>query len=257
MLPGTMIPTEFHQALSGLNLAQQRVAALIDVSPRAVRRWRHGERRVPCGVAIVVHLLAAGAVTIDQVEKAAVRTNARHQLSSAGQLKGGLEPSGKDAGAQVDARTDGRTCRELLEPKTNGNGGLPIEVRDLVHELHPDAVTSAVQGVTEATASSDAVGLPEVTEFPAEPSPEPSAIVVDPATTVGADLTTAEKVAALTATSCRWPCGDPLHSDFRFCGEATTIPPYCETHRGVAYLAPPTRLRLRRRPTSARIAWVG
>jgi hypothetical protein len=62
-----MGPTEFHEALGSLNLAQQRVAALFDVSSRAVRRWRDGQRKVPCGVNIVVHLLAAGAVTVEQV----------------------------------------------------------------------------------------------------------------------------------------------------------------------------------------------
>jgi GcrA cell cycle regulator len=67
-----MAPTEFHEALGTLGLAQQRVAAMFGVGPRSVRRWQYGERRVPCGVGIVFRLLAAGAVTIDQVERAAV-----------------------------------------------------------------------------------------------------------------------------------------------------------------------------------------
>jgi GcrA cell cycle regulator len=79
------------------------------------------------------------------------------------------------------------------------------------------------------------------------------------------DLTLAEMVAALTATSCRWPHGDPQHPDFRFCGSPVTASPYCEEHRAVAYLTPPPLwVRRRRRSTrgiaytSARgIAWAG
>jgi hypothetical protein len=71
--------TEFHATLSALGLAQDRVAKVFGVGPRSVRRWQHGDRRVPCGVRIVLRLLAAGAVTLAQVEQAAapipVRTN--------------------------------------------------------------------------------------------------------------------------------------------------------------------------------------
>jgi hypothetical protein len=71
--------TEFHATLSALGLAQDRVAKVFGVGPRSVRRWQHGDRRVPCGVRIVLRLLATGAVTLAQVEQAAtpipVRTN--------------------------------------------------------------------------------------------------------------------------------------------------------------------------------------
>lgn len=62
--------TEFHEMLSALGLAQHRVAQLFGVSPRSVRRWQYGDRRVPCGVGIVLRLLAAGTVTVAQVEQA-------------------------------------------------------------------------------------------------------------------------------------------------------------------------------------------
>jgi len=42
-----------------------------------VRRWRHGDRRVPRGAEILLRLLTAGAVTIDQVEQAAAPVPAR------------------------------------------------------------------------------------------------------------------------------------------------------------------------------------
>jgi GcrA cell cycle regulator len=182
-----MAPTEFHEALGTLGIAQQRVAALFDVSPRAVRRWRDGERRVPHGVRILVRLLADGVVTVEQVERAAV------------------------------ARTNGGSKSEPSAP--------------LLFEPTSEPSTNL-----------------------AESAREPSAILAG-------SVTTAEKVAALTATSCRWPWGDPLHSDFRFCGSPVTAPPYCEEHRAAAYLVPPplwVRRRGRRLYTSARgIAWAG
>ena len=37
---------------------------------------------------------------------------------------------------------------------------------------------------------------------------------------------------------CRWPCGDPKHDDFGFCGD-NAMPglPYCEDHARIAYQA--------------------
>src|SRR5262245_53786096 len=67
---GDPTTTEFHKTLDTLGLTQCRVARLFNVTPRHVRRWQHGDRRIPNGVAIVVHLLTAKLVTIDQVEAA-------------------------------------------------------------------------------------------------------------------------------------------------------------------------------------------
>jgi hypothetical protein len=66
--------TEFHETLGALGIAQQRVAKLFGVGPRSVRRWQNGDRRIPCGVDIIVRLLAAGTVTFAQLEQAAVRS---------------------------------------------------------------------------------------------------------------------------------------------------------------------------------------
>jgi hypothetical protein len=199
-----MALTEFHETLGTLGIAQQRLAHLFNVSPRAVRRWEYGERRVPRGVVILVRLLADGAVTIAQVEQAAVaRTNGGTKLPASFIVEAAPEES---ASAPVEAAAP--AC---------ANGGAEPEPPAPLH-LEPTSESS--------------------TDL-AESAPEPSAILAGSATT-------AEKVAALTATSCRWPCGDPLHSDFRFCGSPVTAPPYCEEHRGVAYLAPPAhRLRPR------------
>jgi hypothetical protein len=66
--------TEFRDALDALAIAQHRVAQLFHVSQRSVRRWRDGDRRIPVGVDVVIRLLAAGTVTVDQVEAASTLT---------------------------------------------------------------------------------------------------------------------------------------------------------------------------------------
>jgi len=63
---------ELHETFNALGLPQTRIARLFGVGPRSVRRWQHGDRRVPRGVDIMLHLLAAGAVTIEQIEAVAV-----------------------------------------------------------------------------------------------------------------------------------------------------------------------------------------
>jgi hypothetical protein len=35
--------------------------------------------------------------------------------------------------------------------------------------------------------------------------------------------------------ACRWPCGDPGHLDFRFCGDPVVEKPYCDHHRAMAF----------------------
>jgi len=44
-------------------------------------------------------------------------------------------------------------------------------------------------------------------------------------------------VVDLTASSCRWPSGNPRDlATFRYCGETAHGGPYCERHAGLAYL---------------------
>jgi GcrA cell cycle regulator len=46
---------------------------------------------------------------------------------------------------------------------------------------------------------------------------------------------------------CRWPIGDPVESDFHFCGrKASQGVPYCEHHARVAYQPLQARRRDRR-----------
>jgi hypothetical protein len=66
--------TEFRAALAALNLKQRYAAGLFGTSVRNLRRWRNGQRPIPFGIAILVRLLNAGAVSAGQVEQAAART---------------------------------------------------------------------------------------------------------------------------------------------------------------------------------------
>ena len=164
--PRAAAASELCEMLRALGLAQHRVAQLFGVGPKSVRRWQHGDRPVPCGVSIVLRLLAAGAVTVAQIEQAAV---------------------------PVPARANGSAKPESPAPLL------------------------------------------------VEPAPTPATLVRgEAATFADSDLTTAEKVIALAPGACRWPCGDPGHPDFHFCGDPVAKRPYCEHHRTMAYMAPRT-----------------
>jgi GcrA cell cycle regulator len=63
---------ELRATLGALDLTPRHTARLFGVRARAVRRWQAGARHVPAGVGIVLRLLAAGTVTVAQVEQAAV-----------------------------------------------------------------------------------------------------------------------------------------------------------------------------------------
>lgn len=51
-------------------------------------------------------------------------------------------------------------------------------------------------------------------------------------------------ITTLTDSCCRWPIGDPQHSDFHFCGKGkVTGLPYCEFHARRAFQPPQSRRR--------------
>jgi hypothetical protein len=214
---------------------------------------------VPCGVEIVVRLLAAGAVTLEAVERAAnpipVRMNGGARVCHEDK-ESSLPPT---ASFHLEPLLEAST--DLAEPVLEPSAPFPVTaVLPEVTEPLAIEVPAALEPEPPAPlhlepaleATTDLRGSPGG-ETDSQPAPEPSA----PA----ADLTTtAEKVVALSSSVCHWPCGDPQYSDFRFCGEATTLPPYCDAHRGVAYLAlPPRPVRRKRRRlySSPRIAWAG
>jgi hypothetical protein len=68
--------TELRAALAVLNLKQRYAAGLFGTSVRNLRRWRNGQRPVPFGIAILVRLLRAGAVTLEGLEQAATLAKA-------------------------------------------------------------------------------------------------------------------------------------------------------------------------------------
>ena len=75
--------------------------------------------------------------------------------------------------------------------------------------------------------------------FAVEPLPKSTDEVVVPAEKV------CRSIVELADMRCRWPIGDPQHSDFTFCHhEKTAGLPYCQTHVMRAY-QPPTEKRRR------------
>src|SRR5262249_55466515 len=59
--------TEFRATLGALGITQTHIARWFNVGQRSVRRWRDGTRRAPCGIIILVRLLAARMITIDHI----------------------------------------------------------------------------------------------------------------------------------------------------------------------------------------------
>src|SRR5437762_14196805 len=90
---GDSAATEFRATLGALGLTQHRVARLFGVGSRSVRRWRRGDRRVPCGVAIVTRLLAVGAITVTQIEQVAVPSPVRTNGSAKPEPPALVEPA--------------------------------------------------------------------------------------------------------------------------------------------------------------------
>jgi hypothetical protein len=85
-----MHAAEFHEAFNGLT--QIRAARWFGVGPRSVRRWRSGDRRTPVGVTIIFRLLAAGTVTVEQVEAAAFPVSARTNSGAEPEPSAPVEP---------------------------------------------------------------------------------------------------------------------------------------------------------------------
>ena len=64
-------PRQFKAALKTLGLSQGRAAKLCGVHPRSAKRWAGGQRKVPAPVAIILRLLLAGELTVQQLESIA------------------------------------------------------------------------------------------------------------------------------------------------------------------------------------------
>ena len=94
--------TEFHKTLSALNVTQHRAGQWFGVNSRSIRRWEHGDRRVPRGVAIVIHLLSAGVITAVQVEEAAAGPVPPAQTNGGGKRELPALPEPTPAPAVID-----------------------------------------------------------------------------------------------------------------------------------------------------------
>jgi GcrA cell cycle regulator len=118
--------------------------------------------------------------------------------------------------------------------------------RTVRHWLHGDRSISCELEILLRLAGSGKVALADLAAVaPARTNGSPPAsLLVEPAPEQPAlapalanpSPTTAEKVYALTPEACRWPCGDPGHPDFHFCGDPVAKRPYCEHRHSMAYM---------------------
>jgi len=88
---------EFRAMLNALGLTPRHAARLFATSSRNLRRWRDGTRRIPRAVTLVCRLMAVGAVTIEQVEAAAVPSPIR--------TNGGMPPAPLRAAPALEERS--------------------------------------------------------------------------------------------------------------------------------------------------------
>lgn len=80
------------------------------------------------------------------------------------------------------------------------------------------------------------------------PLPEESAEIVplrQPVSEVLLPISERVTIMELRESSCRWPMGDPMKADFRFCGARTggANGPYCTAHARLAFQPAPERRR--------------
>jgi GcrA cell cycle regulator len=77
--------------------------------------------------------------------------------------------------------------------------------------------------------------------------------VDDPLVDADVPLSQRRPLLELSGDTCRWPVGDPQHSDFFFCGAETLAgKPYCAAHCTRGYLPKPKRKRTRWRQRHSR-----
>jgi DNA-binding transcriptional regulator YiaG len=65
-----MTAIQFSAAIARLGLSQVGTARLFNANDRTVRRWISGDRTVPDAVGVILRLLIANKITIEDVESA-------------------------------------------------------------------------------------------------------------------------------------------------------------------------------------------
>jgi len=63
-----MTSKQFRTALDRLGLTQVGTARLFGADPRTARRWALDERPIPDAVAILIRLMLAGQITVEDIE---------------------------------------------------------------------------------------------------------------------------------------------------------------------------------------------
>jgi hypothetical protein len=67
----TLTSRQFKMAIRSLGLSQGRAARLCGYYPGTAKKWASGGRKVPEPVAIILRLLLAGELTVEQLENIA------------------------------------------------------------------------------------------------------------------------------------------------------------------------------------------
>ena len=64
----TLTPRQFKAAIRALGLSQGQAARLCGYYPGTAKKWASGGRKVPAPVAIILRLMLAGELTVEQLE---------------------------------------------------------------------------------------------------------------------------------------------------------------------------------------------
>jgi DNA-binding transcriptional regulator YiaG len=64
----TVTPKQFKAAIEALGLSQGRAARLCGFHARTAKRWAGGQRKVPEPVSILLRLMQAGKISIEDIE---------------------------------------------------------------------------------------------------------------------------------------------------------------------------------------------
>jgi hypothetical protein len=67
---GEMTPGQYKAAIRALRLSQGRSAKLCGFHPGTAKRWASGGRKVPEPVSILLRLMQAGKITVEDIEQA-------------------------------------------------------------------------------------------------------------------------------------------------------------------------------------------
>jgi GcrA cell cycle regulator len=121
-----------------------------------------------------------------------------------------------------------------IEPRAAAGGAQIVQM----HAALRSVPRVAAGGLNTATALKLEELEAEIVEDIVAEAPRPSGEVVP----IARNLTLVQ----LTERTCKWPLGDPLSPDFRFCGNhSDEASPYCQYHARIAFQPSAERRRVR------------